>query len=378
MKSLVLFFTAVFFFSGASYASKDMSYKEYILNEFKKQKELFSKTDSESRKIKSLIYETAKKLEKLNDEDRDLREKILITKAKISERLSGLKVKQEVIEAEKKKIFRRLRLLSIWYKSGVGDLLFSSTNIKELDKRMYYLRKILQSDAHRLKSYSSDARDFDKERGKLKLEIKKMAAMRSKLKKNEKQLDRIKKLHSRALAKVTTKHKKAARKLKAIRKKSSEFLAKDLLQKGFMERKGTLDMPIEGSIVMDYGLHSFHNKRVNLFSNGIGIVATGGRDVQLIASGRVSYRGYVRGYGNTVIVDHGDRYYSVYGYLENIDVKLGEKLAKGDRLGRVGEKEDRAILYFELRKFSEALNPIPWFKKDEIKMAKSQIDLSTM
>ena len=104
MKSLVLFFTAVFFFSGASYASKDMSYKEYILNEFKKQKELFSKTDSESRKIKSLIYETAKKLEKLNDEDRDLREKILITKAKISERLSGLKVKQEVIEAEKKKL----------------------------------------------------------------------------------------------------------------------------------------------------------------------------------------------------------------------------------------------------------------------------------
>ena len=66
-----------------------------------------------------------------------------------------------------------------------------------------------------------------------------------------------------------------------------------------------------------------------------------------------------------VIIDHGERYYTIYGHLAEILTKTGNIIRRGEVLGRVGDNDstEGSKLYFELRKDGHSLDPIPWFKK---------------
>ncbi len=66
-----------------------------------------------------------------------------------------------------------------------------------------------------------------------------------------------------------------------------------------------------------------------------------------------------------VIVDHGERYYTIYGHLSEILTKVGEAVSRGESLGRVGitGPPAGAKLYFEIRKDGHSVDPVPWFTK---------------
>jgi septal ring factor EnvC (AmiA/AmiB activator) len=61
-----------------------------------------------------------------------------------------------------------------------------------------------------------------------------------------------------------------------------------------------------------------------------------------------------------VILDHGERYYTVSGDLDAVDVKIGQDVGAGERIGTVGDDGQGSMLYFEVRHGSQAVNPGPW------------------
>lgn len=354
--------------------------RDVILKDLEKQKSLYKNKDKESRKIRSLIYENAKKLEKLNDQEREIREEILLAKSKVSESISGLKFKQEVIQEQRKKILKRLRLLSVWHKAGLGDLFFSSKSVKQLDKRMFFLRKIMASDADKLLGYSSDVRTFDSEKNKLRKKIKNMAQMKRKLKVKQSEMKKISRYHKNLLAKVYKQRKNAYGKLAKMREKSFKMF-KELSFKGsFFELKGKLPMPIRGKISQKYGVIPFERKRVSLYSNGIKIRISEKQRVKAVSKGKVVFAEKMRGYGRTVVIDHGDRYYTVYANLSRVFKSVGEEVSEGDSFAEVklASSKKNNYLYFELRKFSEALNPEYWIKKEDFKIALNQENEAAM
>ncbi|MBI3062676.1 MAG: peptidoglycan DD-metalloendopeptidase family protein, partial [Deltaproteobacteria bacterium] len=73
----------------------------------------------------------------------------------------------------------------------------------------------------------------------------------------------------------------------------------------------------------------------------------------------------VSGYGKMMIVDHGQRYYSVYAHLSDLLKKPGEAVQRGEAIGLVGDSDSLAgaRLYFEIRKDGKPVDPLPWFKK---------------
>ena len=80
-----------------------------------------------------------------------------------------------------------------------------------------------------------------------------------------------------------------------------------------------------------------------------------------VAAGRVSFADRYDDYGLTVILDHGDRYYSVYASLGSTDVHVGDSVTSGARIGSVGSVDGTAPrLYFELRHNAATLDPAPW------------------
>jgi septal ring factor EnvC (AmiA/AmiB activator) len=98
---------------------------------------------------------------------------------------------------------------------------------------------------------------------------------------------------------------------------------------------------------------------------GIDIDAPLGDGVRAVEKGRVVFADRFTGYGQMVIVDHGERYYTVYGHLSEIIRKNGDEVTRGDILGRVGDSDSLsgAKLYFELRKDGRSMDPLPWLRK---------------
>ena len=87
-----------------------------------------------------------------------------------------------------------------------------------------------------------------------------------------------------------------------------------------------------------------------------------GSKVRSVYSGNAIFAGEIPGYGNSVIVDHGDHYYSVYSHLHSIDIEQGLQIEANQVIGKSGSSgsEYGDGLYFEIRHFSEPADPKNW------------------
>lgn len=122
---------------------------------------------------------------------------------------------------------------------------------------------------------------------------------------------------------------------------------------GFRSLRGRLPFPIAGRAEVN---------RVNHGGGpGVELLAPTGTVVRSVAAGRVSFSDRYDDYGLTVILDHGDHYYTLYASLGSNDVHVGDSVPAGARLGTVGSTDGRPThLYFELRHNASTLDPAPW------------------
>jgi septal ring factor EnvC (AmiA/AmiB activator) len=91
------------------------------------------------------------------------------------------------------------------------------------------------------------------------------------------------------------------------------------------------------------------------------MVAPFGTPVRAVHPGRVAFADRYPAYGNTVILDHGDGYFTVSANLDVLAVATGQEVELGARLGTVGATPHGPALYFELRRHSQVLEPAEWF-----------------
>jgi septal ring factor EnvC (AmiA/AmiB activator) len=120
----------------------------------------------------------------------------------------------------------------------------------------------------------------------------------------------------------------------------------------FRTRKGRLTFPIAGQAEV--------KPTTREGGPAVEIKAAAGAAVRAVHPGRVAFADRYGTYGKLVIVDHGEKYYTVSGNLASIDVKVGDQLAAGDRIGAVGGEGGATSLYFEIRLGSERLPPTAW------------------
>ncbi len=99
--------------------------------------------------------------------------------------------------------------------------------------------------------------------------------------------------------------------------------------------------------------------------NGVDILAKAGTPVQAIAPGKVVFADWMRGYGQLVIVDHGEDYHSLVAHLGTIEVAVGQAVTTGTPLGTVGDTGSLkgTKLYFELRRGGAPLDPLLWLRR---------------
>jgi murein hydrolase activator len=127
----------------------------------------------------------------------------------------------------------------------------------------------------------------------------------------------------------------------------------------FEELRGKLNLPVRGDITNRFGTP---RSDTGLTWKGIFIRANEGSEIKAIANGRVVFADWMRGFGNLMIIDHGDGYMSLYGNNEALLRHVGEAIKTGDTIASVGNSGGNPTsgLYFELRKQSVPIDPMSW------------------
>lgn len=131
--------------------------------------------------------------------------------------------------------------------------------------------------------------------------------------------------------------------------------------KPFASLRGKLPWPARGRV-----LHRFGETRVGrLVWEGWLIESSSGAEVRSVAAGRVAFADWLPHYGLLVIVEHGDGYLSLYGHNQVLHKQLGEWVQRGERIAASGDSggQQRAALYFEVRKGKEPQDPRKWLAK---------------
>jgi septal ring factor EnvC (AmiA/AmiB activator) len=181
----------------------------------------------------------------------------------------------------------------------------------------------------------------------------------SKLKRDEKRLSQLVERLSRIIPKtVPKKRSKAAKSSEPVGR--NEELPTNAFDGGnFAALKGKLNLPIRGDIANRFG---DSREDTGVSWKGLFIKSSEGSEVKSIASGRVVFADWLRGFGNLLIVDHGDGYMSLYGNNQSLLKRVGETVSGGDTIAAVGNSggNETSGLYFELRHRSKPLDPLGW------------------
>lgn len=126
----------------------------------------------------------------------------------------------------------------------------------------------------------------------------------------------------------------------------------------FASLRGRLRLPVKGELIAKYG-----SKRTDGPAwKGLFIRASEGADIKAVAAGKVVFAEWLRGFGNLIIVDHGNQYMTIYGNNQSILKHTGDVVKTGDLIASAGNSggNEQSGLYFEMRHQGRAFDPLDW------------------
>ena len=162
---------------------------------------------------------------------------------------------------------------------------------------------------------------------------------------------------------VQAKHERT-KPVQAKHERAKSVQAKPITSKKFLDQKGLLMMPVKGKIVSRFGSYKNFTYNVTNFRSGIDIQADKGEPIRAVCDGKILFANWFKGYGNMVIIDHNDNYYTVYAHIEDIFKKKGDAVETGEVVATVGDSGslNGPELYFEVRHHGKPIDPLKWLK----------------
>jgi septal ring factor EnvC (AmiA/AmiB activator) len=279
------------------------------------------------------------------------------------------------VDANEAYAAKRLAALYKLNRNGTIPVLASSGSIYEMIKRKKYLERILAND-------EQVRQNLLEEKLRLKKILDQLDAQQAQKKRLKADIDaQIEKLsrnrtdRSQVLARIRSEKSlqlAAIESMKAAAKTLDQTVEQLVAQPGpqnaagqldsFSNFKGLLKMPISGKIICFFGPQKDTKFNVSVFRSGIDIQAQKGAVIRAVFAGHVLFADWFKGYGNMVIIDHGDGYYTVYAHLEELFKQKGYYVNTGEDIATVGDTASMngPILHFEVRHHGKPLDPMEW------------------
>ena len=371
--------------------NEELRYQNDAINKMKEEiEELSSKLrkanineTTTSKRITNLDEELAlinKLIQSLKKEEDLNRNKINILKKDINTKEDELNTLRERYEQ---------RIINTYLKGRVSDLekVLSSTSWRQAVYRTQYLKIISAIEQKMTKEIEGLLLTINK--NKLKLESllrqsislkrekqKQMTSLRKMRIKREKELTRIRQDKS-ALANYMQEKAAGVKQLESIIKKVLEDKARSereerirqqqeaLKTKEFNLLRGQLPWPTEGRVISKFGKQWNSRLKTTTDNPGIDIKGQPGSPIRSTMSGIITTITYIRGYGTTIIVDHGGGFYTVYSHVTNIQTSVDSEVRSGDVIAYMGDSGsvNGSKLHFEVWGKGQKLDPEKWLIK---------------
>lgn len=243
----------------------------------------------------------------------------------------------------------------------------------EASNKSAVLAELREARLKEQKKLQSERTEREKLLTKLSAQIKKQRSEIATLKRDEQRMtqlvERLNRLVAEKAAREKAAREKAAKSAKApaksatrsplgVNTRTPEPFQTD---KPFSRLKGSLSLPVKGELMNRYGAP---REEGGVSWKGLFIRAAEGSVVKAIAAGQVVFSEWLRGFGNLIIVDHGEGYMSLYSNNESLYKQVGDPVQPGDAIASVGNSggQSDSGLYFEMRHQSRPINPMHWVK----------------
>ena len=350
--------------------------KKRIQSEDRKEKSTVRKVSNLSEEI-SLLQRLVKEIDK--------EEKLLVADITRTEN----QILKSEVELDTLRARYARRLNKIYKKGKLTNLekVFSSTSWRQAIYRSKYLKIIAEIDQ---KTYDT-IKSLLVEIGKQKLNLEAALRKKRRLKRDRSQTLKLvqnkKRKEQRALIKIRqsqkdlktflTEKQAGVKQLEVIIKKIRDDINRferearirqqqqALQSKEFPKLKGQLEWPAQGRVITKFGRQWNPKLKTTTENPGIDIKGKPGSEIRSVLGGIVTTITFIRGFGTTIIIDHGNGFYTVYGHVTKVETNEDSQVRGGDVIAYMGDSSsiNGAQLHFEIWGQGKKLDPEKWLKR---------------
>jgi len=276
------------------------------------------------------------------------------------------------LEGAQARLRPRLAARARMGRAGEARVLLASASFADLVKRHYLLTRILASDGEVLRAARQARDDRARARETREEEARRLealsAAAAARRAEARTRVERRRALLA-GLRGERSLHEKAAQEAQGQERRLAEFIAAlppsrkgDAGFRGFAQLRGKLARPVDGVVEVPFGRVVNPRFKTVTVQNGVELRASAGDPVRAVAPGRVVHAGWFKGYGNLVIVDHGEGFHTLVAHLASMRTAMGEDVAVGAPLGAAGDTGSLrgTSVYFEVRERGRPVDPAAW------------------
>jgi len=279
------------------------------------------------------------------------------------------------------------RLLAARHAAGAPDalrLVLSGNDPGDVTRKLYYLSQLSRAGAAILASYRADVAELEGLRDAASVKAERLGEVQRAQRGDREKLFAEQRTRRRVLENVAVEIRRNRKEMRVLRADearlaklieeigrvlaarpgASVVTIQKLPQAGasagpFEAQRGRLRLPVRGELVGRYGTRT---EASGASAKGLFIRAKEGTPVHAVANGQVVFADWMRGFGNLLIIDHGDAYMSVYAYNETLLKQVGDPVAMGEPVAMVGATggREQSGLYFEMRHLGKTFDPMRW------------------
>lgn len=354
---------------------KELTQLKDLLAEEQERLEQVSKKE---KSVLDLLESTERELSRLQREEKNLSERIGKLESDITENRRATKQKRSELEKVRAVLAKRIVGLYKLGPTGSMRVLLSSASLTDLQRQRHSLGIILEQDAQRVEEYKRLLNELAKLEIELEEQKVELEAKQSKLQENRdaalvernnrlkivRSVQREKANYVQVVSELDEQSKRLELLLETIGKRiRSQALIQDKQGSlNFADYRGSLLPPVPGKVLSRFGRSVNERFGTVTFNNGVEFAAKPGANIEAVFGGVVIFADRFKGYGNLIIIDHGDNFYSLYAHCRDLKKQVGDPIEAREIVATVGDSGSLKgpSCYFEIRERGQALDPGGW------------------
>ncbi|MGD8436317.1 MAG: peptidoglycan DD-metalloendopeptidase family protein [Syntrophobacterales bacterium] len=304
------------------------------------------------------------------------RERTLLRK-EIAEKRKKLKQLDRELEKLRALLAQRLEALYKFSRHAYLNILVSARDVSGFQHQWVYLRAVAEQDSALIGQFIKRQQEEEKLTQALTSREEKLGRLMAKIGQEVAELEKVKReqvallqdvhnqeeMYQNYVTELAAVSRELKNKIEELQRKSGRSKAKIQPKGGFASKKGALPYPVQGKIKSRFGPKKHKKFGTKIRSNGIEITTEPLSPVVAVYGGQVLYSEWVKGYGKVIIIDHGDKYYTLTAHLAEVLKETGATVESGDIIGYAGYSptvQSGGRVYFEIRHLGKAINPEAW------------------